>query len=62
MSEVSEVRMPMRFIFILMGPVTKHLFMEDYHEIGRAMSTLMSYKVTSKSNIILFQFKKLCRT
>ncbi|XP_063712930.1 band 3 anion transport protein-like isoform X5 [Symsagittifera roscoffensis] len=44
MSEVSEVRMPMRFIFILMGPVTKHLFMEDYHEIGRAMSTLMSYK------------------
>ncbi|XP_075238832.1 band 3 anion transport protein-like isoform X2 [Convolutriloba macropyga] len=43
-SDVSEVRMPMRFIFILMGPVTRHMVIEDYHEIGRAMSTLMSYK------------------
>ena len=46
LNTVSEVRMPIRFIFVLMGPVTVSMFTEDYHEIGRAMSTLMSYKVS----------------
>lgn len=36
---VTEVPIPVRFIFILLGPKTIDL---DYHEVGRAIATLMS--------------------
>lgn len=36
---VTEVPIPVRFIFILMGPKTVDL---DYHEVGRSIATLMS--------------------
>lgn len=36
---VTEVPIPVRFIFILLGPKTVDL---DYHEVGRAIATLMS--------------------
>lgn len=38
---VLEVSVPVRFVFILMGPKTDSL---DYHEVGRSISTLMSNK------------------
>jgi anion exchange protein len=34
-----EVNIPVRFIFILLGPKTANL---DYHEVGRSISTLMA--------------------
>ena len=39
MGEVVSVPLPVRFIFILLGPEDSSM---DYHEIGRAISTLMS--------------------
>lgn len=39
MPGVLEVLLPIRFIFILLGPKTTHLV---YHEIGRSIATLMS--------------------
>lgn len=36
---VTEVPIPVRFIFILLGPKTVDL---DYHEVGRSIATLMS--------------------
>lgn len=36
---VTEVPIPVRFIFILLGPKTIEL---DYHEVGRSIATLMS--------------------
>ncbi|KAG8306698.1 Anion exchange protein 3 [Homalodisca vitripennis] len=36
---VTEVTIPVRFLFILLGPLDAEL---DYHEIGRSISTLMS--------------------
>ncbi|XP_063244472.1 band 3 anion transport protein isoform X2 [Bacillus rossius redtenbacheri] len=36
---LTEVSIPVRFMFILLGPNTADL---DYHEIGRSISTLMS--------------------
>lgn len=41
MPNVLEVAVPVRFIFILMGPNLEDL---DYHELGRSISTLMSNK------------------
>ncbi|XP_076345016.1 band 3 anion transport protein-like isoform X2 [Tachypleus tridentatus] len=38
---VTEVSIPVRFLFILLGPTQTDL---DYHEIGRSISTLMSNK------------------
>ncbi|KAM9306026.1 anion exchange protein 2 [Gastrophryne carolinensis] len=38
---VLEVPIPVRFLFILLGPSTSNM---DYHEIGRSISTLMSDK------------------
>lgn len=34
-----EVTIPVRFIFLLLGPKTANL---DYHEVGRSISTLMA--------------------
>lgn len=39
MPGVLEVLLPIRFIFILLGPKTTNL---DFHEIGRSIATLMS--------------------
>lgn len=42
LESVLEVPVPVRFIFILLGPSESSV---DYHEIGRSFSTLMSDKV-----------------
>uniref|UniRef100_A0A1B6CZY0 Anion exchange protein n=2 Tax=Clastoptera arizonana TaxID=38151 RepID=A0A1B6CZY0_9HEMI len=55
---ITEVPLPVRFLFILMGPLTAEL---DYHEIGRSISTLMSiadfhtlaYKATERSDLLI---------
>lgn len=39
MPQITEVTIPVRFLFILLGPITADL---DYHEIGRSISTLMA--------------------
>ncbi|XP_059503548.1 anion exchange protein 3 isoform X2 [Stegostoma tigrinum] len=41
LESVLEVSVPVRFIFILLGPMQCNM---DYHEIGRSISTLMSDK------------------
>ncbi|XP_073407817.1 anion exchange protein 2 isoform X2 [Dendrobates tinctorius] len=41
LDSVLEVPIPVRFLFILLGPSTSNM---DYHEIGRSISTLMSDK------------------
>ncbi|XP_069778770.1 anion exchange protein 2-like isoform X3 [Narcine bancroftii] len=41
LESVLEVPVPVRFLFILLGPTTSNM---DYHEIGRSISTLMSDK------------------
>ncbi|KAM4624664.1 anion exchange protein 3 [Discoglossus pictus] len=42
LESVLEVPVPVRFLFVLMGPTQSNM---DYHEIGRSISTLMSDKV-----------------
>lgn len=39
MPSITEVPIPVRFLFILLGPKTADL---DYHEVGRSIATLMS--------------------
>lgn len=39
MPSITEVSIPVRFVFILLGPVNADM---DYHEIGRSLSTLMA--------------------
>ncbi|NXC22920.1 B3A2 protein, partial [Corythaeola cristata] len=41
LDSVLEVPVPVRFLFVLLGPSSTHM---DYHEIGRSISTLMSDK------------------
>ncbi|XP_056610197.1 anion exchange protein 3 isoform X2 [Triplophysa dalaica] len=41
LESVLEVPVPVRFIFVLLGPTQTNM---DYHEIGRSFSTLMSDK------------------
>lgn len=43
LESVLEVPVPVRFIFVLLGPSQNNM---DYHEIGRSFSTLMSDKVS----------------
>lgn len=42
LESVLEVPVPVRFIFVLLGPSQSNV---DYHEIGRSFATLMSDKV-----------------
>uniref|UniRef100_A0A4W6G8P0 Anion exchange protein n=1 Tax=Lates calcarifer TaxID=8187 RepID=A0A4W6G8P0_LATCA len=42
LESVLEVPVPVRFLFVLLGPPTTSM---DYHQIGRSISTLMSDKV-----------------
>ena len=41
LGDLTEVPIPVRFIFLTLGPSG----LIDYHEVGRAMATLMSDKV-----------------
>lgn len=45
LESVLEVPVPVRFLFVLLGPPTTSM---DYHQIGRSISTLMSDKVSQK--------------
>ncbi|KAL9964853.1 hypothetical protein ACROYT_G028551 [Oculina patagonica] len=42
----AEVRIPVRFMFVLLGPGDDTM---DYHEVGRSISTLMSDKIFLES-------------
>lgn len=42
LGDLTEVPVPTRFLFVLLGP---HSIPGRYHEIGRAMATLMSDEV-----------------
>ena len=41
LGDLTEVPVPVRFIYLVLGPPG----LMDYHEVGRAMATLMSDKV-----------------
>ena len=41
LGDLTEVPIPVRFIYLTLGPIG----LMDYHEVGRAMATLMSDKV-----------------
>lgn len=47
LESVLEVPVPVRFLFVLLGPPTSSM---DYHQIGRSISTLMSDKVGKFGN------------
>lgn len=49
LDSVLEVPVPVRFLFVLLGPSSTHM---DYHEIGRSISTLMSDKVSAVSRAV----------
>lgn len=57
MPSITEVSIPVRFMFTLLGPRDSEL---DYHEIGRSISTLMSngsfhklaYKATERRELL----------
>ena len=42
LENLTEVPLPVRFVFILLGPEGTM----DYHEVGRSLSTLMSNQVS----------------
>ena len=42
MAALTEVNLPVRFLFLLLGPVGDKI---DYHELGRCFGTLMSSEV-----------------
>jgi len=44
LANLTEVPLPVRFIFILLGPTGSSSL--DYHEIGRSISTLMADEVS----------------
>lgn len=50
LESVLEVPIPVRFIFILLGPSQSNV---DYHEIGRSISTLMSDKVSHQETVLV---------
>ncbi len=54
LGNLTEVPLPVRFIFILMGPQSANL---DYHEIGRSISTLLSNTVSTSFSIQAVEFK-----
>ena len=42
LGDLTEAPVPVRFLYLLLGPEDGP---QDYHEVGRAMATLMSDKV-----------------
>ena len=49
LGDLTEVPIPTRFLFILLGPKGNH---ERYHEIGRAIATLMADEVRLIPNLL----------
>ena len=43
--DLVEVPLPIRFLFVLLGPCHEHL---RYHEIGRSIATIMADEVRSR--------------
>lgn len=56
LESVLEVPVPVRFLFLLLGPPTTNI---DYHQIGRSISTLMSDKV-SVHTVVLHRCPHRC--
>lgn len=50
LGDLTEVPVPTRFLFILLGP---HSIPGRYHEVGRAMATLMSDEVSSSAKLYI---------
>lgn len=53
LESVLEVPVPVRFLFLLLGPPTASI---DYHQIGRSISTLMSDKANPYGVITVCHF------
>ena len=51
LGDLTEVPIPTRFLFILLGPEGNH---ERYHEIGRAIATMMSDEVGGMEQVIVY--------
>ena len=45
LGNMTEVPLPVKFLFIMLGPQKSSQF--NYHEVGRAVATLMNNKVLS---------------
>lgn len=56
LGDITEVPVPSRFIFILLGPSDNH---QKYHEIGRSIATLMSDEVRLNSLFVWLHFSLL---
>ena len=54
LGNLTEVAIPIRFLFIILGPPSNH----DYYEIGRSIATLMSDKVSAKQPARFITFYK----
>ena len=52
LGDLTEVPIPTRFIFVLLGPLGNRA---RYHEVGRSISTLMSDPVSVRSASIIQQ-------
>jgi hypothetical protein len=65
LGELTEVPVPTKFLFVLLGPKTTH---QNYREIGRSIATLMSDEVCSLKVCYFnksfsnefYRFKKKC--
>ena len=53
LGDLTEVPVPTRFIFILLGPQGNQM---RYHEIGRSIATLMSDEV--RKSVIVFSIER----
>uniref|UniRef100_A0A8D0BJ61 Anion exchange protein n=1 Tax=Salvator merianae TaxID=96440 RepID=A0A8D0BJ61_SALMN len=49
LDSVLEVPVPVRFLFVVLGPESPHI---SYHEIGRAISTMMSERVFRRDSYL----------
>ena len=58
LGDLMEVPIPTRFLFFMLGPSGQP---GRYHEVGRAIATLMSDEVTNQllSNSFLFHFENI---
>lgn len=54
LGNLTEVAIPIRFLFVILGPPSNH----DYYEIGRSIATLMSDKVSIKQPARFISFSK----
>ena len=58
LANLTEVPLPVRFIFILLGPTGSSSL--DYHEIGRSISTLMADEVCILFWLVVFFCCNVC--